>query len=114
MSEPSPPKKDNSKASEEEPNRAVSTGGMRRVFRSRHTKARSKSRARIEDDYSNDESSESDSHDDHRVVARAKSAVAPNLSNHYTLNMPSAPAERSELPYVLSGFVSALMLKFVQ
>jgi hypothetical protein len=29
--------------------------------------------------------------------------VTQNTSNHYTLNMPSAPAPQSDMPHVLLG-----------
>jgi hypothetical protein len=103
MSETSPLKQDDPvKSSEEDANRAISLGGIRRVFRSRHAKAKSRNLARMEDECS-DGDSQSDIEDD-RIV-RAKSPVTRTLSNHYTLNMPSPPAPKSELPYVLSGLV---------
>jgi hypothetical protein len=105
MSELSPPKPE---TSEEDLSRAVSLGGMRRVFRSRHERAKSKSRARVEDDYSDEGETESDT--DHRVT-RSKSVGPQTMSNHYTLNLPSPPAPKSELPYILSGSVSSLPQK---
>jgi len=104
MSEPSPPKQeDPAKSSDEDSNRAISIGGMRRVFRSRYARAKSRNRARTEDEGSDDEDNESDT-DDKRVV-RAKSPITQTTSNHYTLNMPSPSAHKSELPYLLSGYL---------
>lgn len=98
MSEISPAPKP--EPSEEDLSRAVSLGGMRRVFRSRHERAKSKSRARVEEESSDEGESESDTD---RRVTRSKSVGPQTMSNHYTLNMPSPPPPKSELPYVLSG-----------
>lgn len=100
MSEISPAPK--LEPSEEDLSRAVSLGGMRRVFRSRHERAKSKGRARVEEDVSEDGESESDTD---RRVTRSKSVGPQTMSNHYTLNMPSPAPPKSELPYVLSGYV---------
>lgn len=100
MGEPSPVRpEDTSKSSEEDPSRAVSLGGMRRVFRSRQKRAKSRIRTTVEDDHSEEET---ESETENRVV-RSKSAGPQTLSNHYTLNMPSTPAPKSDLPYMLWG-----------
>lgn len=92
MSELSPPKPD---SSEKENGRVVATGAMRRVFNSRR-RARAKSHLNGEDA---EDASEGDSEDERGHVG----LLTQNTSNHYTLNMPSAPSSRSDTPYVLLG-----------
>lgn len=92
MSDLSPPKMEEI---EKENGRAVATGGLRRVYKLRQ-KARAESRSRNDEDL--EQTSEDDSEDD--KIARP---LTQNTSNHYTLNMPSAPAPRSDTPYVLLG-----------
>jgi hypothetical protein len=81
-----------------EQGRTLATGALRRVFKSRE-KARNKNRLGLrlnaEEDGSELES------DDSRVLPHTQ-----NTSNHYTLNLPSAPAPRSETPYILLGYVA--------
>ena len=93
MSDLSPPK---TEESEKENGRAVATGGLRRVFKLRQT-ARAVSHSR-RNDGDLEQTSEDDYEDDR--IARP---LTQNTSNHYTLNMPSAPAPQSETPYVLLG-----------
>lgn len=93
MSDLSPPK---TEEIEKENGRAVATGGLRRVYKLRQ-KARAESRSRRNDE-DPEQTSEDDSEDD--KIARP---LTQNTSNHYTLNMPSAPAPRSDIPYVLLG-----------
>jgi len=92
MSELSPPKPD---SSEKENGRVVATGAMRRVFNSRR-RARAKPHSNGEDA---EDASEGDSEDERGHVG----PLTQNTSNHYTLNMPSAPSSRSDTPYVLLG-----------
>lgn len=93
MSDLSPPKMEES---EKENGRAVATGGLRRVYKLRQkTRAESRSRRDNEDP---EQTSEDDSEDD--GITRP---LTHNTSNHYTLNMPSAPAAPSNTPYVLLG-----------
>lgn len=102
MSEASPPKQEAARTSSnpddgEEGGRPVSTNALKRVF-----KARQKRRApltvsrRAVDDGLEDETDEEDGQ---------PHAVTQNTSHHYTLNMPSAPANTSELPFLLLGYV---------
>ncbi|KAF8446432.1 Di-sulfide bridge nucleocytoplasmic transport domain-containing protein [Boletus edulis BED1] len=108
MSDLSPPKMEES---EMENGRAVATGGLRRVYKLRQM-ARAQSRLRNDEDP--EQTSEDDSEDD-RIVRRP---LTQNTSNHYTLNMPSAPAPQSNTPYVLLGYLQfffnlALVLVFL-
>lgn len=93
MSDLSPPKMEEG---EKENGRAVATGGLRRVYKLRQ-KARAVSHSRRSDD-DPEQASEEDSEDD--TIARP---LTQNTSNHYTLNMPSAPVPQSDTPYVLLG-----------
>ncbi|KAG9310297.1 nuclear membrane protein [Chiua virens] len=91
MSDLSPPK---TEEGEKENGRAVATGGLRRVYRSRQ-EARARSRRNNDPEHT----SEDDSDDD------AARPLTQNTSNHYTLNMPSAPTPKSDFPYVLLGYL---------
>ncbi|KAG0703049.1 Di-sulfide bridge nucleocytoplasmic transport domain-containing protein [Suillus ampliporus] len=97
MSELSPPKPE---ASEKESGRIVATGALRRVFNSRQ-RARTKTHQTVSlrDDpgYGSEEESDGD--------AGHVGPVTQNTSNHYTLNMPSAPAPQSDMPQVLLGYL---------
>jgi hypothetical protein len=96
MTELSPPKPEENNV---EGGRTVATGALRRVFKSRE-KARSKTRLGLRLNAEGDGSgSESDGHDDHAKLH------TQNTSNHYTLNLPSAPAPQSDTPYILLGYV---------
>jgi hypothetical protein len=96
---------------EKENGRAVATGGLRRVYKLRQ-KARVQSCSRRNDE-DLEHTSEDDSEDD-----RITRPLTQNTSNHYTLNMPSAPAPPSDAPYVLLGYLQfffnlALVLVFL-
>jgi hypothetical protein len=96
MTELSPPKSEENNV---EGGRPVATGALRRVFKSRE-KARSKNRLGLRLNAEEDNSgSESDRHDG-RMPPHTQ-----NTSNHYTLNLPSAPAPQSDTPYILLGYV---------
>jgi hypothetical protein len=86
--------------------RTMALGGLRRVFKSRQ-------RQREREEYSN--ASESGSEDEAVVGGkrsgkkdgRKKTATrTQSLSNHYTINMPAAPAPVSDLPNTLLGCVA--------
>lgn len=97
MSELSPPKPE---ASEKESGRIVATGALRRVFNSRQ-KARTKVQhaVSLRDDPGYGSEEESDGDADH------VGPVTQTTSNHYTLNMPSAPTPQSDTPQVLLGYL---------
>jgi len=96
MTELSPPKPEENNA---EGGRTVAMGALRRVFKSRE-KARSKKRLGLRPNAEGDGSgSESDGHDNHTKLH------TQNTSNHYTLNLPSAPAPQSDTPYILLGYL---------
>jgi len=108
MSDLSPPKVEEG---EKENGRAVSTGGLRRVYKLRQ-KARTQTHSR-QNDEDLEQTSGDDSEDDR--IARP---LTQNTSNHYTLNMPSAPHSQSDMPYVLLGYLQfffnlALVLLFL-
>ncbi|KAG6333965.1 hypothetical protein ID866_5116 [Astraeus odoratus] len=94
MSDLSPPKPEEN---EKENRRLVATGGLRRIFNSRRI-AREKTRSKREN---GEDSNEDDSEDDSGHAG----PLTQNTSNHYTLNMPSAPASPSDTPYVLLGYL---------
>ena len=115
MSEASPPvarpmskevekRRDVEDAENEE--RAIATGGMRRVFKSRQkgkersrlavVVRRGKSRGRLSDDEdTGDEEDEDDEEEFETIVQKT--------SNHYTLNVPAPAPSKSDTPYVLLG-----------
>jgi hypothetical protein len=95
MSELTPPRSD---ANEAEGGRTVATGALRRVFKSRE-RARNKSRLGVAQQLEVSSGSESEG-DDGRFAPHTQ-----NTSNHYTLNLPSAPAIQSDTPYILLGWV---------
>ena len=95
MSELSPP---NSEENDAQRGRSVATGALRRVFKSRE-KARNMD-LRLSSEREDGSGSESDGHG-RRVIPHTQ-----NTSNHYTLNLPSAPTPQSDTPYILLGYVS--------
>ncbi|OCH88338.1 hypothetical protein OBBRIDRAFT_758305 [Obba rivulosa] len=103
MSELSPPKSSHSSperdAKEASLGRALALGGLRRVFRSRQ-KSRVRSHARSVRDGESDSGEEGDSDDEETHLP-----VTQNMSNHYTLNMPSPAPPQSDLPYILLGYL---------
>lgn len=103
MSEVSPQRPDESPTRKKsDTGRPIATGALRRVYRARQRTGRSQlSRTSSRDD--------SDDHDDDNVFddsdAEEDRAVTQTTSNHYTLNMPSAPAPQSDTPYILLGYI---------
>ena len=89
MSDLSPPQTE-----ENENGRAVAAGGLRRLYRSRQ-KARALPHPRRND--KNLEQINEDDCEDDRIVR------PQNMLNHYTINMPPAPAPRPDTPHVLLG-----------
>ncbi|KAH8101450.1 Di-sulfide bridge nucleocytoplasmic transport domain-containing protein [Cristinia sonorae] len=118
MSEASPehPQRTTDGAREVKEERAIATGGMKRVFRTRQggqvkrersrlavVVRRGKSRGRVSDDeYTGDEGSEGDEDDDEE---EEYGAVVRNTSNHYTLNVPAPAPPKSDTPYILLGYL---------
>ncbi|TCD63094.1 hypothetical protein EIP91_005998 [Steccherinum ochraceum] len=125
MSEPSPPppraavaEKPNGKAKahaqdeedEDREGRAIATGGLRRVFKSRQKARersrlavvvrRGKSRGRFSDDEESGGEDEDGEDEDEEYEA-----VVRNTSNHYTLNVPAPAPPKSDTPYVLLGYL---------
>lgn len=112
MAEPSPPRpppvEQSSRRSEDGPSeenkeRAIAVGGLKRVFRSRQrAKGKSKQaagRTRVETEDEEDSEAESEGESRAALVHRKQT------SNHYTLNLPPPTAPRSDAPYVLLGYV---------
>ncbi|EGN94099.1 hypothetical protein SERLA73DRAFT_188681 [Serpula lacrymans var. lacrymans S7.3] len=99
MSELSP---DKAEEKEGEGGRAVATGALRRVFKSRQ-KARDKGHLAVIRHSNNDprdsEESDSEEHGSRAAVS------TQSTSNHYTLNMPSVPLPHSDTPYILLGYL---------
>jgi hypothetical protein len=100
MSDLSPPKSEENDA---ESGRSVATGALRRVFKSRE-KARNRNRLGSRLSSEEDSGSESDGQG-HRVTPHTQ-----NTSNHYTLNLPSAPVPHSDTPYILLGYAFCYIL----
>ncbi|KAH8799616.1 Di-sulfide bridge nucleocytoplasmic transport domain-containing protein [Flagelloscypha sp. PMI_526] len=90
------PVKPNDKSSQ--PRRAVATGALQRIYKARH---RSRSRRRNNPARSSGEDVASDSEEDDDYDPRQ----SVTTSHHYTLNMPSAPAPQSDVPYILLGYL---------
>ena len=101
MAEASPPK---------EGERAVAGGALRRVFRSRE-RARGGGRSRLAmtraADAEEEDEEEGSGEESEEDEGRGRVARRQNTSNHYTLNLPSAPAPQSDTPYILLGCVYA-------
>lgn len=85
-----------------EVDRPVSKNGMRRVFKKRSARSKSlrKARGPACDEESDDVSEEEEG------------GQLPNVTNqtshHFTLNMPSALQQKSELPFLLLGYIRHL------
>lgn len=77
--------------------RNVATGALRRVFKSRE---RERGKNRLAVARRTEDGSGTDSEDDGLLIPHTQ-----NTSNHYTLNLPSAPAPQSDTPYILLGSV---------
>lgn len=77
--------------------RAVATGALSRVFKSRQ-KARDKSRRSTAKDVGDDDGEDSDDSDDDPTRP-----LTQTTSNHYTLNVPAPLLPQSDLPYILLG-----------
>lgn len=89
----------------EDSHRTISTGGLRRLYRSRQ-RVREKSRralVRVEDEASGSEDEDRDADELHAPVQ--------NTMNHYTVNL-SSPAPQSDMPAVLTGYVALLYYVF--
>lgn len=107
MAEASPPRPPSSERPQDErgdegKERLIATGGLKRVFKARMRKKEKSSlvvaRAHVETEDDADSEPENDS----ETTLRS----APlKTSNHYTLNMPPPIASRSDIPYVLLGYV---------
>lgn len=79
------------------PSRQVSQSAVKRVYRSR-VRARSRLSRRAKED-EDDETGSEEEYDDQI----AGNTVTSN--HHYTFNMPSLPTSKSEVPYMLLGYV---------
>lgn len=95
MSEASPPKPEEPKELKPDNDRAVATGALRRVYRARHKTPRGRRTVQARN-----RGSETD--DDDEATDEELDLMNQNTSNHYTLNMSSAPS-RSDMPYILLG-----------
>ncbi|KAJ6519241.1 Di-sulfide bridge nucleocytoplasmic transport domain-containing protein [Mycena sanguinolenta] len=105
MREASPPKAEAGPTSPENngavvPARKVSTGGMRRVLKSRMKSALSMSTVPESRGDERDPYSDSDDEGEGRLTG-----TSSTTSNHYTLNIPSPPAPQSDVPYILLGYL---------
>ncbi|KAF7785096.1 hypothetical protein Agabi119p4_1261 [Agaricus bisporus var. burnettii] len=83
---------------ENENERPMALGALRRVYNRRQKSRISKSRLRQR---SNSEDEGPDLSEDDDEIA----PLTQNTSNHYTLNMPAPAASSSEAPYVLLGYL---------
>ncbi|KAF8213761.1 Di-sulfide bridge nucleocytoplasmic transport domain-containing protein [Mycena galopus ATCC 62051] len=109
MREASPPKPEAGALSPEGNGnnaRPVSTGGMRRVFKSRMKSALSMSTMpESRGDDQRDPYSDTDDEGDDSAAGGRLTRTGSATSNHYTLNLPSPPAPQSDLPYILLGYL---------
>ena len=90
------PDKDKEKDKDDDGERALAVGALRRVYKRRTGRERSqvrRHRSRVEDEDSS--AGESDGEED-------QYAVTQKTTNHYTLNMATAPPP-SDLPFRLLG-----------
>jgi len=83
------------------PTRRVSTNAVSRIYRERY-KARNKATGRQRRPLE-EENDDSESEDE--LVASRQGVESITANHHYTFNMPSVPANRSEVPYMLLGYV---------
>jgi len=104
MSEASPRKNDDTMSGDTSPvkekeadSRPVASGALRRVFKQREKRSRSR-RRRV-----NNEDEQAGSSDGEDSEEEGPKALSRTTSNHYTLNMPAHPAPPSDTPYVLLG-----------
>ncbi|KAF5343589.1 hypothetical protein D9757_014499 [Collybiopsis confluens] len=100
MPDVSPPKLEESKNGKSEGDRAVATGALRRVYKARHKTRRGNkvviTRSRGSDTEDDDDELSDDEHGD---------LQSQTTANHYTLNVSSGPATRSDTPYILLGYL---------
>lgn len=86
-----------------DPGRAIAPGAMRRVYNSRQKSRDPRIFKRPAEEGEISDPDRFDSDDD-----AAKLALRPltqTTSNHYTLNLPATSSHRSDLPYVLLGYL---------
>lgn len=84
--------------------RAVAPGAMRRVYNSRQ---KSRDTRMIKRQVEGDATDCSDQSDDD--ATEPLHPLTQNTSHHYTLNLPATPPHQSDLPYVLLGYVLAIL-----
>jgi len=113
MAEPSPPKP---QEAGNDGRRTMALGAVRRVYKSRQTKARSRTPAHAVEENSGESSGSDDGSDDGRFKSRQPHVR--KLSHHFTLNMPSPAPLKTDTPYVLLGYLqfffnSALVFLFL-
>lgn len=110
LSSPSAVKKDAEKgASADEgnagvviPARKISTNAVKRVMKGRRRASSRTPKQSIEDD---EQASESE------VESEGYTRESP-INHHYTFNLPGLPANRSEVPYMLLGYVGSIPISF--
>ena len=90
-----------------EDTRPVAAGALRRVYKARQ-KSRDTRIARVKDNDDEDESEGSDEEEKGGRLRTRRAKGTLQTSNHYTLNMPSPEAPKSETPYILLGCVCYL------
>jgi hypothetical protein len=90
------------------PTRRVSANAVRRVYsgrnKARSKASRSRARAIVEEDHDGSTDEYTDEDDGRRTTGIAKQESITS-NHHYTFNMPSVPVSRSEVPYMLLGYV---------
>ncbi|KAF9066560.1 Di-sulfide bridge nucleocytoplasmic transport domain-containing protein [Rhodocollybia butyracea] len=101
MSDVSPPKPEEPKEGKSDHERAVAIGALRRVYRARHKTPHGKKSVRVR----NKELQSDDEGDSYDEDGEASELVNQNTSNHYTLNVASGPTSRSDMPYILLGYL---------
>ncbi|KAL1658870.1 Di-sulfide bridge nucleocytoplasmic transport domain-containing protein [Schizophyllum commune] len=87
-----------------EDTRPVAAGALRRVYKARQ-KSRDTRITRVKDNDDEDESEDSDEEEKGGRLRTRRAKGTLQTSNHYTLNMPSPEAPKSETPYILLGYL---------
>ena len=100
-----PPQDEKKPIREEEQDRRIATGGMRRVWKSRE-KAKGRSKLALVKAHVETESEESEEEREGSSKAASKTRNTQHHSNYYTLNLPSASSLATDGPYIMLGYVS--------
>jgi hypothetical protein len=108
-SSPSSIKKKDAWANEETSGAVISTRRVSTKAVTRVNKGRQRARSRIATRSTEEEDEQrSESETEEEGYTRESS-----VNHHYTFNLPSLPANRSEVPYMLLGYVGPSLIPFL-